>query len=294
VNSQAGLTLVELTVATALGVTASGAGALLMRDYMASAKTVRVNAQANMDMMTFLKNLERSFQTVTTPLRACPMQRVAGNIKDTTPKLSDFVCSTNNYSAQKTAALGFGFDSISSGQANAKIAWVNSCIPISGGLPTGFRGTKMSKPPHIGGLAWGGAQKTCPDECPANFRPVIRLITNKGEVESQRVPAKNTDGNDQQIWGALMCATRYRDLKGIQGLTGQLNAINAGANIGDYDFRADTVNVSVFIARGLFDVLPTADRMKSNYIWMTGGKVLEFIDAEQMTIFKCNSNTAGC
>ena len=293
-NSQSGLTLVELMIATALGVIASGAGALLMRDYMVSAKTIRVNAQANLDMMSFFKNLERTFQTVTTPLRACPMRRVSGTITDETPKITDFACDTTEYAARSTAGLGFGFKDIAAGQVNAEILWVNSCVKIENGLPLGFRGSAMIKPPHIKSLSWGGAQSTCPDECPDSFRPVIRLISAKGEVTGQRVPAKNVEGNDQQIWGAVLCAHRYRDIKGVQGLTGQLNNLDSGAVTNGYDFRADSVNVSLFIARGLFDVLPTADRKKSNYIWMTGGKILEFIDSEQMTIFKCKTSTSGC
>lgn len=78
-TTERGFTLAELTVALSLAVAIVAAGASLLTDYMATARTLRVQGDANIELISLIKNLTREFQTSRQSSRACVLQRISGN-----------------------------------------------------------------------------------------------------------------------------------------------------------------------------------------------------------------------
>ena len=61
-SAQRGLTLVELMVSVAIAAILASAAANLMRDYTSTAKTLRVAADANVVMLSLLRDIRKYFQ----------------------------------------------------------------------------------------------------------------------------------------------------------------------------------------------------------------------------------------
>ncbi|MEY3903324.1 MAG: hypothetical protein RL189_2630, partial [Pseudomonadota bacterium] len=148
-------------------------------------------------------------------------------------------------------------------------------------LPRG-RGGLHSPPAFPNNLNWGGATRICPTECEKGFRPVVKFLRNPvGLVPAKQVPKPSTTNNTLEMWGAVLCASEFEDLREIQKLRGR-------------QFLAQYINVLTFVARGRFDInFPSvADpknpdkKVKQSYVWLTGGTVLDFLDSQEMAIFR--------
>lgn len=283
-RSEKGFTLAELMVGVAVTAMGAAAGSALLRDYFATARTLRVQAAANSDMITLTRDIVRDFQTSTrTRRRACVLQRVAGDVRDPVQQLANFQCQANDFGPTD----GIGFEIPDVGNLTPAWAYINACIPYTDDqLPRGRGNVRHIPPDPPSRLNWGGASNICPAACPRNFRPVIQYIANGDRMLPQKqVPPPTTNAN-LSMWGAVMCASRFTDLRQLQNLNGT-------AFVGDY------INVLLFIARARYDVLfPQVQRADGtntiqSYVWMTGGVSLDFLDSQEMSIFKCPPPRAG-
>lgn len=291
----------ELMIGMTLTVALMVATGSLMRDYMASAKTVRVATEANSDLLQLLRDVRRTFQTsvsraVGAQRRACVLQYNNGGDD----------ADLNNYSCNPaavnglvpTAGIGFGLDAA----GVPRQAYVNACepIPAAVGMPTGRSGRPFMAPLHPTQLNdWGGTADICParDSCPAGTRPVVKFLTRRNnvaaEIAQRQVPRQIVQAGGAGTraslnhWGAMVCAAYFSDVqRNLQGLFGE----NAGSYLPDY------MTVTVFLARGRFDILPPLDpnpppdaaaQRLSEYIWIHGGLTLEFNDGQEMSVYRC-------
>ncbi|MBM3382762.1 MAG: type II secretion system protein [Betaproteobacteria bacterium] len=295
---QAGFTLVELMIGVSLTLILMTASGSLLRDYMATAKTIQVAADANADLMNLLRDVRRVFQTsvsvnIGNQRRGCILQFNAGDRAD----IANYTCNpaAGVLAGVPTDGIGFGLDA---GGAPSQ-AFVNACeeIPAGLALPTG-RGGVMEAPRHprnaIGN--WGGVDadagrdSICPVECAAGSRPVVKYLnTARGEIVQRQVPRRivQADGSMSRAalnhWGAVLCGVYFTDRQRfLQGLYGE----NSGAFVPDY------MTLTLFLARARFDVLPPVNpadppNRLSNYIWIHGGLTLEFNDGQEMSVFRC-------
>jgi hypothetical protein len=107
-------------------------------------------------------------------------------------------------------------------------------------------------------------------------------LSANGLVAGRQFPAARPNGS-LELWGAIVCAAQFQDVRELQRLSSR-------------DFSAQYLNILAFIGRGRFDIkFPLdADGRPQSYVWMTGGTVLEFLDSQEMSIFRCNANDATC
>ena len=301
-SHQGGFTLVELMLSVSFLLVISTAGSSLLRDYMATAKTLGIIGDANTEVMRVLRDLRRSFQTSQTRgslERGCVL-RYNG--------VANGRLNLNNYDCVFTAAGqgggplrtdGVGFAINANGKPGT--AFVNFCEVIPDGItmPIG-RGGLLVPPISPDALNnWGAANQVCPAACAAGQRPVIKFLTsdangaNPREILQRQIPKAIISSRDLNLWGGVICASYFRDtVRRLQGLFGE----NTGA------FAPNYLSVTTFIARGRFDTLPPIDpasppaapRRLSNYIWVHGGIVLEFNDAQEMSTYKCTAGALGC
>jgi type II secretory pathway component PulJ len=280
-NAESGLTLAELAVAMTLATAVSLAGANLLGDYMATARTLRVQADGNTELMRLVSEITREFQISREARRACILSRVSGEPTDDNQKMSDFQCQTDGAvrTGGKIQTNGIGFDV----RPNTipKRAFINTCQPFKAeDLPSG-RGGRHAPLISPSGLPWGGAETTCPEACPDDTRPVVRFIGEGGLVENRQIPARKSRGS-LELWGALFCAAQFEDVRQIQQLSSR-------------DFSAQYINVLTFVGRGRFDIkFPVVDGKPQSYVWMTGGTVLEFLDSQEMSIYRCRPGEPNC
>lgn len=279
-KTERGFTLAELAIALSLAVAIIAAGASLLTDYMATARTLRVQGQANVELISLIKDLTREFQTSQESQRACVLRRTSGNADDVNQSLADFACRT---SSGKTHGIGFDIDATTRLPTRAL---VNTCVPFQPtDLPRG-RGGVHTAPVPPNALRWGGAQKICPDACADGQRPVIRIL-NAGGLSTRRQYPKASPNGSLELWGAVVCASQFTDLRELQRLKGR-------------DFLAQYINVLAFIGRGRFDVKfprfrdPDGVERRQSYVWMTGGTVLDFLDSQEMSIYKCRAGNPNC
>jgi type II secretory pathway pseudopilin PulG len=293
-DRQAGFTLVELMIGVALTMVLMAASGSLLRDYMATAKTIQVASDTNADLMNLLRDMRRSFQTTVSAnignqRRGCILQfNGAGNRAD----LANYSCNPQAgvIAGVRTDGIAFGFDAAGRPQQ----AFVNACEPIPAGvqLPIGRGGMPTIPPRHPTQISnWGGSDAICPLPCPAGNRPVVKFLSAaRGENVQRQVPKRivQADGSIRRAslnqWGAVLCGVYFSDQqRGLQGLFGE----NAGAFLPDY------MTITAFLARGRFDVLPPVDpranppERLSNYVWIHGGLTLEFNDGQEMSVYKC-------
>lgn len=280
-RSEKGFTLVELVIAGGLTVTAALMGSLLLSDYLATARTLRVQAAAGFELASFLKNITRDFQTSSTFQRACVLKRVTGNATDTNPTATNFNCHTDQF--QKTDGIGFNI----TGNTPA-FAYINSCEKYDDKQLPKAKGGKHSPPDSPSQLAWGGASSICPAACPNGYRPVVRYLKQNDIFDSKQFPQTQKGQTSLELWGAVVCASQFTDLREIQQLKGR-------------DFSAQYMNVLAFVGRGRFDIkfpkigtLPGGGVKYQSYVWMTGGVVLDFLDSQEMAIFKCPATKPDC
>lgn len=280
-TTERGFTLAELTVALSLAVAIVAAGASLLTDYMATARTLRVQGDANIELISLIKNLTREFQTSRQSSRACVLQRISGNPEDANQTLADFQCRSVTI---KTDGLGFDIDPNTNLPARA---FINTCVPFTqSNLPRG-KGGVHSPPRSPDELEWGGTKGICPKKCPDNHRPLIRYLDANGFSNRLQIPKVSKTGA-LELWGALICALRFTDsVRELQNLKGR-------------DFSAEYINVLAFVGRGRFDVkfpkFKDSDGVerRQSYVWMTGGTVLDFLDSQEMSIYKCTPDNPNC
>ena len=171
-RSEKGFTLVELMIAGGLTTTAALLGSVLLSDYLATARTLRVQAAASFELTSFLKNMTRDFQTSSTFQRACVLKRVTGEAIDTDPTITNFNCHTDQF--QKTDGIGFNI------VGNVpSFAYINSCEKYEDKQLPQSKGGRHSPPDSPSQLAWGGATSICPAACPNSYRPVVRYLNIK-------------------------------------------------------------------------------------------------------------------
>lgn len=285
-SAQRGLTLVELMISITVAVALATASAGLLRDYMATAKTLTVASDANVEMITLLRNIRKSFQSSQPKFnnnRACVLS--FGGTAAQAADITRYKCKFQSVGQDPTGGAvptdGIGFDLLADNTPTA--AYVNACEAIPAGFPLASgRGGKLSEPPEdlqsVGN--WGGLDKICPAACPAGTRPVVKYLRTGGEVLQRQVP-KALNGGNLYLWGATLCASYFRDVvRQEQRLFGD----NVGAFLPAY------LDVNAFIARGRFDVRKRRDDkgnpIGSLYVWNHGGLHLEFNDAQEMHTFK--------
>jgi type II secretory pathway pseudopilin PulG len=305
-SHQGGFTLVELMLSVSFLMVISTAGGSLLRDYMATAKTLRIAGDANTEVMRVLRDLRRSFQTSQTRgslERGCVLRYngVANGRTNLNNYDCDFTAAGQGGGPLRTDGVGFAINA----DGKPGTAFVNFCEVIPNGItmPTG-RGGLLEPPISPNALNnWGAANQVCPAACAAGQRPVIKFLTsdangaNPREILQRQIPKAITSPSDLNLWGGVICASYFRDtVRRLQGLFGE----NTGA------FAPNYLSVTTFIARGRFDVLPPLDpaappavppaapRRLSNYIWVHGGIVLEFNDAQEMSTYKCTAGALGC
>lgn len=305
-SHEGGFTLVELMLSVSFLLVIATAGSSLLRDYMATAKTLRIAGDANTELMRVLRDLRRSFQTAQprgSLERGCVLQyNGVGNGRSNLNNYNcNFIAAGQGGGPLRTDGVGFAINAA----GNPGTAFVNACeaIPAGVNLPTG-RGGSLAAPISPDALNnWGAANQVCPAACAAGQRPVIKFLTsdangaNPREILQRQIPKTITSSSDLNLWGGVICATYFRDtVRRLQGLFGE----NTGA------FAPNYLSVTTFIARGRFDVLPPLDptappavppaapRRLSNYIWVHGGVILEFNDAQEMSTYKCTAGARGC
>jgi len=283
-SAQRGLTLVELMISVSIAAILASAGASLMRDYTATAKTLRVAADANVVMLSLLRDVRKSFQASSPEKsrdRGCVLRFVGATGQ--TNNIANYTCDLRavgqgSSPAVPTDGIGFNID-----VDKPTIAYVNACEKIPKDYPyaVGRSGKLTEPPPPLADVKnWGGLEKTCPAACPDGERPVIKYLTTSGEVVGRQVPPI-LSGSNLYLWGATICASYYRDLvRREQRLFGD----NVGA------FEPAYLDVNAFIARGRFDIRKRVDSsgktVGSLYVWNHGGLHLEFNDAQEMHTFK--------
>lgn len=279
-GSEKGFTLAELLITASLTTVSTLVGAVLLRDYLATARTLRVQADANVEMVSLLRNVTRDFQTAKESRRACLLHRIKGKSTDPNPAMEDFNCFTDQQRREFESTDGIGFN-IKSNKPD--FAYINSCEAYDEkkDLPRG-RGGLHTPPAFPNNLNWGGATKICPADCDKGFRPVIKFLRKTGGlVAAKQIPKTSTTNNTLEMWGAVLCASEFEDLREIQILRGR-------------QFLAQYINVLTFVARGRFDIKfpEVADpknpdkKVKQSYVWLTGGTVLDFLDSQEMAIFR--------
>ena len=192
---QGGFTLIELMIGMTLTVALMVASASLLRDYMATAKTIQVAADANADMMNLLRDVRRVFQTsiaanVGNQRRACILQfNGAGDRAN----LANYRCNIQAgvVAGVRTDGIGFGLDPAGLPQQ----AFVNACEAIPAGAQlTAARGGGFIEPPrHPTDIAtWGNTAAICPAACPAGTRPVVKFLTAaRGEIVQRQLPRQS-------------------------------------------------------------------------------------------------------
>jgi prepilin-type N-terminal cleavage/methylation domain-containing protein len=286
-SAQRGLTLVELMVSVAIAAILASAAANLMRDYTSTAKTLRVAADANVVMLSLLRDIRKSFQASSPDNsrdRGCVLKFVGA--AGQTNNIANYTCdlrAVGQGSAPKPKVLtdGIGFNI---NVDKPTVAFVNACEKIPKVFPyaAGRAGKLTEPPPALADVKnWGGLEKTCPAACPDGERPVIKFLTSaSGEVVGRQVPPSLSGGN-LYLWGATICASYYRDMvRREQRLFGD----NVGA------FEPAYLDVNAFIARGRFDIRkrfdPSGKPLGSLYVWNHGGLHLEFNEAQEMHTFK--------
>ncbi|MFZ9519094.1 MAG: type II secretion system protein [Silvanigrellaceae bacterium] len=282
-GSEKGFTLVELVISASLVTVSTLVGAILLNDYMATARTLRVHSEGNVQLVGLIKDISRDFQTSTSFKRACILKRVTGEATDPTWNLNQFNCHTDQF--QPTDGIGLN---ISADGTSPEFAYINTCEKYdTKKLPVG-RGGPHTPPDTPNTLQWGGSKTTCPAACPAGTRPVVKYLKKgTGLVDAKQVPKKTNDSGSLELWGAVACGSEFVDLRQIQKLKGK-------------DFIAQYMNVLIFLGRGRFDIryptVTTADgsKKKQSYVWMTGGTVLDFLDSQEMSIFRCPLNNPNC
>ncbi|MEN9808759.1 MAG: hypothetical protein RLZZ488_326 [Pseudomonadota bacterium] len=284
-GSERGLTLAELLITVSLTSIASLVGAMLLSDYMATARTLRVQGDANIELVSLLKGITRDFQTSNTTRRACLLDRIAD---DKPEVLAAYNCFSDQQRSVFATTDGIGFNIDATGRPQS--AYVNTCVTFKNEeLPVG-KGGRHAAPPFPNNLNWGGASKICPAECPAGQRPVVKFLDKtKGLVSAKQVPKASTTNSTLEVWGAVICGSEFEDLRQLQDLKSR-------------QFLAQSINVLAFVARGRFDVrFPSvpdpADakkKIKQSYVWLTGGIVLDFLDSQEMAIFRCKPNDPTC
>lgn len=284
-GSEKGFSLTELIITTSLTSIAALVGAVLLSDYLATARTLRVQGDANVELVSLLKNITRDFQTSNTTRRACLLNRIDPDKPDA---LSSYNCFTDQQRKQFDSTQGIGFNIGGTGQP--EYAYVNTCVKFSPKeLPVG-KGGKHTPPPFPNNLNWGGASKICPAACAPDERPVVKFLHSKnGLVNAKQVPKASTSNSTLELWGAVICASEFEDLRQLQDLKGR-------------QFLAQSINVLAFVARGRFDLkfplVPNpADpdkKIKQSYVWLTGGVVLDFLDSQEMAIFRCKPGDVNC
>jgi competence protein ComGC len=280
-NNEKGLTLAELSIVMTLSTVVSLAGANLMSEYMASAKTLKIQADGNAELIRIIGDLTREFQTSRQAQRACILQRTAGESTDANQNLNDFQCASQNLGngvVLTTDGLGFDIDNALRPQR----AFINTCQAFNPqNLPSGKGGrhTPLRSPKN---LNWAGASQTCPAECEGDTRPVVRYIGPNGLVENRQYPAVKGNGN-LDLWGTIVCAAQFRDVRDLQNLSSR-------------DFVAQYLNVLAFVGRSRHDIKFRRDTngQLQTYIWMSGGTVLEFLDSQEMSIFRCRTGDPNC
>jgi hypothetical protein len=302
-SSESGLTLVELMVATSLSLAGLTVGAVAMRDHMATARTLSLKAEANVEMGALVKNLTRDFQTTqalsgSIRTRACILERSGlTQATDPNPKITDFQCLQNIVNNPNLKTDGIGFNIVADPTTNLLVpttAYINTCEAYNpNDLPVGRGGQRHSPPRSPDSLQWGGASSICPMACPEKFRPVVKFIGQAGSIIAGRqVPSASQKLN---LWGAVICGAQFRDSREIQQLRSR-------------DFSAQYINVLTFVARARFDIIfpqdhdangqPSVDKagnkVLQSYVWLTGGTVLDFLDSQEMSIYKCSAGTPGC
>ncbi|NBW82464.1 hypothetical protein EBR21_11985, partial [bacterium] len=234
-------------------------------------------------LVGLIKDMTRDFQTANSFKRGCVLNRVSGSATDTAMTLNQYNCHTVRF--QPTDGIGFD---IQADGITATYAYVNSCEKYDATkLPVG-RGGTHTPPDSPNGLNWGGANSTCPKACTAGYRPVVKYINkDRGLVAAKQLPKATNGIGSLELWGAVICGSEFQDLRNIQQLKGK-------------DFISEYINVLVFLGRGRFDirfpVVTAADGSKKqqSYVWMTGGTVLDFLDSQEMSIYRCPLNNPNC
>lgn len=287
-SRQAGFTLVELMIGVALAVVLAAASGNLLRDYLATAKTLQVSNEANSEMSRLLRDIRQSFQMAQnrgSRLRGCVLRATPGLNRS---QISSYTCYPDQGSSL-VATDGIGFEIDAAGSPG--MAYVNVCEPIPDGmtLPAGRGGRLNKEPTHPGEIEnWGGTQSICPSKCPDKTRPVVKFLSQAGGEKVQRqVPKAITGPTDSPalyLWGGMICANYFTDtVRRLQGLYGD----NAGA------FEPNYMTISAFIARGRFDIRPSPTGSGSNYVWVNGGLVLEFSESQEMSMYRCLKGSGG-
>lgn len=286
-SAQRGLTLVELMISVTITVAIATASAGLLRDYMATAKTLTVASDSNVEMLKLLRDIRKSFQSSSPEFnnnRACVLE--FNGTSSQTNDITKYRCNFNSVGQDSVGSNvvtdGIGFDLLADN--TPRVAYVNACEAIPAGFPyASGRGGKLTEPPPSlqDVKNWGGLERICPAPCPIDTRPVIKFLTlDKGEVNQRQVP-KPLAGGNLYLWGATVCASFYRDVvRREQRLFGD----NVGA------FTPAYLDVNAFIARGRFDIRKRLDStgkpVGSLYVWNHGGLHLEFNDAQELHTFK--------
>ena len=299
-KGQFGFSLVELLVASGTLVILSTMISRFVTDLSLTSKTLSISADANTEMLRMLRNIRMTFQESLPESssggvrrnreRGCVLKQSGGTPGN--PKISDFSCESVSVgqSGLTVKSAGIGFELDDNIPPKPGVAFVNACEPIPAGMTYPLGRAKLNVPPaDLGQLqGWGTLNKVCPSACASNQRPVVKLLRKDGEksISISQYPRRITGPTDSPalyLWGAVICASQFSDeVRQFQELYGD----NVGGYLPNY------LNISVFVARGQFDVKSSAG--KSMYVWAHGGDLLEFNASQELVTFKCKPGQAGC
>ena len=281
---QAGYSLGELLVATALlAVLLAGLGRIL-RDSMLTSKTLVNYAEANTEMVRLIRNITLTFQRTlpvekdgvkVTKARGCVLQKTDPNEDDRS--IDNYECINAIGGTAPSDGIGFGLDA----DNKPSVAFVNVCEAIPDAMVYPAGRLVLNVPPKSinSNSSWGNLSNVCPAECGDGTRPAILFL--REDNEGSQIPRKISSANDTSalnLWGAVLCASYFRDdLRYYQNLY----ADNVGGFLPFY------LNLSVFVAHAKFDVLPVS-KTDSAYFWTSGGTTLEFSANQELNVFRCN------
>lgn len=288
-KSNSGLTLVELLVACFLTVILLGALGRMVNEYLLTSKTLTVASDANIEVVSLLRNIRFTFQTSMpeTDASGVKFSRERGCVlSGSGDDISDYTCviQSAGQSGSAVATAGLGFQVERNGKP--KVAYVNACEAIPSGMQYPVGRQMLNVPPSSldSFSTWGRSDHVCPSACEIGSRPVIRFLRDGGvnPIQIPRRIANKNDASALNLWGASICASYFFDeVRQLQRLWGD----NSGAFFPSY------LSIVVFVARGHFD--RTAASGKSLFSWVHGGTVLEFNSTQELSTFRCTPGKAG-
>jgi type II secretory pathway pseudopilin PulG len=272
---QAGYSLIEVLISSALLLGLMAMVTRLFNDYMLTAKTLESAVNANNEMVTLIRNIRNAFQS-SVPVDTAGV-RIGGEracvITGSGDAIEDYQCSPVSSGQQEVAlnAAGIGFRNDADGRPT--YAYVNACEPLASSGPSGSQ-TRTGPVSLTSIQNWGAAAQVCPLDCPNGQRPIVKLLKTGQTSDPPQVPKRIGTGGGVNLWGASLCVGYFRDeVRELQNLYGD--------NVGT--FRPGYLNVSVFVARSKFDERPPA----VVHSWVHGGIVLEMGSAQELNVYRC-------